>query len=98
MPVYIKSTAFVSPTSLPAAKQQDKTAMRCADPDLNGMVDVKLSRRMSHVIKMGIATAMQSLKDAGNPMPDAIVTGTAYGCLEDTGIFLKKQVQNWLKE
>lgn len=93
MPIYIKSTASISPASLPAAKQPEATAMRCADPDLSGIVDPKLSRRMSHVIKLGIATAMQALKEAGNIQPDAIVTGTAYGCLEDTGIFLKKQVQ-----
>jgi 3-oxoacyl-[acyl-carrier-protein] synthase II len=93
MNFYIKSTASISPASLPAAKQPEETAIRCADPDLSGIVDPKLSRRMSHVIKLGIATAMQALKAAGDIQPDAIVTGTAYGCLEDTGIFLKKQVQ-----
>jgi 3-oxoacyl-(acyl-carrier-protein) synthase len=33
------------------------------------------------------------LKDAGIANPDAIVTGTAYGCLEDTGIFLTNIIQ-----
>lgn len=41
---------------------------------------------------MGIAASMQALELAGNLHPDAIVVGTAYGCLDDTGVFLKKQV------
>jgi 3-oxoacyl-[acyl-carrier-protein] synthase II len=93
MNFYITSTAAISPASLPAVKQLDNTALRCADPDLTGIVDPKLSRRMSHVIKLGIATAIEALQQAGDIKPDAIITGTAYGCLDDTGIFLKKQVQ-----
>eukprot|EP01035_Chromulina_nebulosa_P063720 gene63720-87143_t len=45
MNCYIKSTASISPASLPATKQPDSTAIRCADPDLSGIVDPKLSRR-----------------------------------------------------
>ncbi len=37
---------------------------------------------------MGVATAITCLKQSGVTNPDAIVTGTPYGCLEDTGIFL----------
>jgi 3-oxoacyl-(acyl-carrier-protein) synthase len=43
---------------------------------------------------MGVAAGMECLKNAGNPMPDAILTGTAYGCLEDTETFLNKIIQN----
>src|SRR5436305_174656 len=48
---------------------------------------------MSRIIKMGVATAMECLNEAGINIPDAIVTGTAYGCLEDTGVFLSKMVE-----
>ena len=48
---------------------------------------------MSRIIKMGTAAAMECLQEAGVKMPDAITMGTAYGCLEDTGIFLKKMVE-----
>jgi 3-oxoacyl-(acyl-carrier-protein) synthase len=48
---------------------------------------------MSHIIKMGLAAALQALKEANLQQPDAVITGTAYGCLDDTGVFLKKQVQ-----
>lgn len=42
---------------------------------------------------MGAAAAMQCLKDAGLQIPDAIVTGTAYGCLQDTEAFLNRLVE-----
>lgn len=49
---------------------------------------------MSHIIKMGVAAAMECLKEAGVEDPDAIITGTAYGCLADTELFLAKMVEN----
>ena len=48
---------------------------------------------MSRTIKMGVAAAIDTLKESGVAVPDAIVTGTAYGCLEDTGVFLSKMVE-----
>lgn len=48
---------------------------------------------MSRIIKMGTAAAMECLQAASVQNPDAITMGTAYGCLEDTGIFLKKMVE-----
>jgi 3-oxoacyl-(acyl-carrier-protein) synthase len=51
-------------------------------------------RRMSRIVKMGVAAAMECLRNAAVTMPEAIVTGTAYGCLEDTGIFLRRMVSN----
>jgi len=63
------------------------------EPDYKEFIDVKLIRRMSRIIKMGVAAGFACLKEAGIEIPDAIVTGTAYGCLEDTGIFLTKMVE-----
>lgn len=48
---------------------------------------------MSRIIRMGVAAAMECLQEAGVKVPDAIVTGTAYGCLEDTNSFLSKMVE-----
>lgn len=91
MDLFIRSIASISPFSHPAVSPYSN-AIVCADPDLNNIVDPKLTRRMSHVIKLGIGAAMQAVHQAGNIKPDAIITGTAYGCLDDTGVFLKKQV------
>lgn len=49
---------------------------------------------MSRIIKMGMAAATDCLQQAATQMPDAIITGTAYGCLQDTDIFLTKMIQN----
>lgn len=66
----------------------------CAEPDYKEIIDIKLIRRMSRIIKMGVAAAMECLQEAGVSKPDAIVTGTAYGCLDDTGHFITKMVEN----
>lgn len=48
---------------------------------------------MSRIIKMGVATASACLQGAGENNPGAIITGTTYGCLEDTGNFLTEVIQ-----
>jgi len=48
---------------------------------------------MSRIIRMGVAAAMECLQEAGIKQPGAIITGTAYGCLEDTGLFLTKMIE-----
>ncbi|HMF73053.1 MAG TPA: beta-ketoacyl synthase chain length factor [Flavitalea sp.] len=67
--------------------------LACIEPDYKAWVDPKMIRRMSRIIKMGVATASLCLKNAGLEVPDAIVTGSAYGCLEDTGIFLNRMIE-----
>ncbi|MBL7763342.1 MAG: beta-ketoacyl synthase chain length factor [Chitinophagaceae bacterium] len=68
--------------------------LTCIEPDYSTIVDPKLIRRMSRIIKMGVAAGMECLKEAGINNPDAIITGTAYGCLADTESFLSKMVEN----
>jgi hypothetical protein len=98
MNLYIRSTGNISPQntlgqSLPAELIEFSTnRLRSVEPDYSKLIDVKLIRRMSRVIKMGVAAALQCLHEGGIKNPDAIITGTAYGCLEDTGIFLQKMV------
>lgn len=78
-PIYIRSAACISPLQF--------------EPDYRALLDPKLIRRMSRIIRMGAATALACLREAGVTMPDAIVTGTAYGCLEDTGLFLGSMIE-----
>jgi 3-oxoacyl-[acyl-carrier-protein] synthase II len=66
--------------------------LACVEPDYKTYIDVKQIRRMSRVIRMGVAAAMECLNGSGIAAPEAIITGTAYGCLEDTGIFLGRMV------
>jgi len=78
-PVYIRSAACISP--------------RQGEPDYRTLLDPRQIRRMSRIIRMGVAAALTCLREAGIASPDAIVTGTAYGCLEDTGLFLRSIVE-----
>ena len=79
MNIYIRSAACIAPTT-------------SIEPDYKALLDPKVLRRMSRIIRMGVAAARSCLVEAGLPMPDAIVTGTGYGCLEDTGVFLKNMI------
>ena len=67
--------------------------LSCIEPDYKAYIDAKQIRRMSRIIRIGVTAAMECLKEAAVKSPGAIVTGTAYGCLEDTGLFLTKMVE-----
>lgn len=67
--------------------------LNCIEPDYKDIIDPKMIRRMSRIIRMGVAAATACLKEAAIEIPDAIVTGTAYGCLQDTDLFLSKMVE-----
>ncbi len=63
-------------------------------PDFKKYIDARLLRRMSKILRMGVATAKSSLDSAKIENPDAIIVGTAYGCLEDTSKFLNLLIDN----
>ncbi len=42
------------------------------------------ARRMGRLMKSSLITSLCVLKEAGIEMPDAIITGTAYGCVENS--------------
>jgi len=65
----------------------------CIEPDYSQFIDVKQIRRMSRIIKMGVVAAQMASRYAEIDNPDAIIVGTAFGCLEDTNSFLSKLVQ-----
>jgi 3-oxoacyl-[acyl-carrier-protein] synthase II len=100
MKVYIRSAANISPQKtfnnplfLNELAEYHDNRLTCIEPDYNEVIDPKLSRRMSRIIKMSAASALACLRDAGVKIPGAIVTGTAYGCLEDTGVFLTNMIE-----
>lgn len=51
-------------------------------------------RRMAKGVKMGIAASNKALKEANVEIPDAIITGTGMGCIEDSEKFLKAILDN----
>lgn len=104
MKTFIRATGSISPQKtfgyrpgqtplLPELVVQTGNRLSCTEPDYLQYIDAKFIRRMSRIIKMGTAAAMQCLQEAGVKNPDAITMGTAYGCLEDTGVFMKKMAE-----
>ncbi len=103
MNIYIRSAACISPQptfgenpSWAATERvTDRTGDRlaCIEPDYKSLLDAKALRRMSRIIRMGVAAANDCLRQGGEKEPGAIVTGTAYGCLEDTDVFLQSLIQ-----
>ena len=97
--MYIRATGNISPQlsfsqllEQPAVYHGNRLA--CIEPDYAKLIDAKMIRRMSRIIKIGVAAAIECLKESDVPMPGAIITGTAYGCLADTDLFLTKMVEN----
>ena len=98
--MYIRSTGNISPQLsfghqplLSDPVMHSGNRLYCKEPDYKEIIDVKMIRRMSRIIRMGVAAAFECLAEAGVKQPGAIVTGTAYGCLEDTGVFLTRMVE-----
>lgn len=48
------------------------------------------ARRMGKLMKSSLLSSMQALEAAGIQVPDAIVTGTAYGCVENSENLLRQ--------
>ncbi|MGA3012752.1 MAG: beta-ketoacyl synthase chain length factor [Bacteroidales bacterium] len=63
----------------------DADYLKCIEPaSYKPYIDPIQSRRMSRLIKIGIASAKICLREAECEMPDAIITGTGLGSVEDT--------------
>lgn len=97
--VYINAVAGISPQETFTANVFTQNIIKntgnrfnCIEPDYDELIDAKLIRRMSRIIKMGTATAIKCLQHAHIKMPDAIIVGTAYGCLQDTETFLQRMI------
>lgn len=55
-----------------------------AGPDYKQYVSPAQIRRMSTVLKMGVACGVEALKRAETESTDAIIVGTGLGCIQDT--------------
>jgi 3-oxoacyl-(acyl-carrier-protein) synthase len=100
MNIYIRSASCISPQETFSgqlfssdAKEYDTVVLNVIEPDYKSIFDAKQLRRMSRIVRIGLATAMNALKEAGKENADAIISGTAYGCMQDSENFLKKIVE-----
>lgn len=68
----------------------DTNLLSCKEPDYKPFIPANSLRRMSRVLKMGLAASLQCLQRSHSGVPGAIVTGTGKGSLQDTERFLKE--------
>ncbi|MCB0443100.1 MAG: beta-ketoacyl synthase chain length factor [Flavobacterium sp.] len=71
-----------------------ETVVKAKQPSYAEVISPSFIRRMAKGVKMGIFTSTQALKEANLDIPDAIITGTGLGCLEDSEKFLKAILDN----
>lgn len=99
MKIYIRSAASISPQQ--TFRQENfltepvvyaGNRLQAIEPDYTKLIDPKSLRRMSRVIKMGVTAASACLQETGETDPGAIITGTAFGCMEDSDFFLKQVI------
>ncbi len=86
----ISGQLFDTRHSLQEFESHDTNRITCKEPDYKDLVPPMQLRRMSRVVRMGVASAKAALKDAGIEKPTIITMGTSYGCLADTEVFLSK--------
>lgn len=97
--IYIQGAGSIS-----AQKTWDKSVLHeeflvhggnrwpCQEPDYGAWIDSRSIRRMSRVLQKCNVAAQLAMKECKLECPDAIIVGTAMGCLEDTWSFLSKMV------
>ena len=89
-PVYINRIA-----SIHAESRNEKPYFSAQEPDYKEMItNANLRRRMSRMIKMGVACGLECLKDISPEKIDAIITATGLGCLADTEKFMNALIDN----
>ncbi len=102
MEAFINGLSVISPQNTFAeeklldnpAEYKGVRQLRCIEPQYSAFIDPMAARRMSRIIKMGVCSALKCLKEAEIDNPDAIITGTGMGCVEDTGKFLVSIYEN----
>lgn len=101
MNVYINAFANISPQHtfneegfLDPVIAHTHEYLKCVEPDYKAYIDPKSSRRMGRILKMGVMAANRCLDGSHVSIPDAIITGTGFGCLEDTENFLSRIIEN----
>jgi len=96
MKAYITAASAISPQNQRVSDWTESAVkpvdgvLACTEPSYAGYLDPRASRRMSRIMKMGLTSALMCLDNSIIKLPDAILTATGLGCLEDTAAFLSK--------
>lgn len=101
MDVYICGAGNISPQNTVDADKffyesnmVSGESLHCIEPEYKNYIDPKILRRMSRIMKISLVPALIALKESSIKTPEAVITGTGLGCIEDTAVFLKSMVDN----
>jgi 3-oxoacyl-(acyl-carrier-protein) synthase len=101
MEAYIRGIGNISPqptfdnaTFLETVCEYHSARLTAVDPDYRQFIQPNQLRRMSRLLKMGVTAAGICLHDADVEKPDAIITGTGLGMMEETEKFLNGLIDN----
>ncbi len=101
MKAYIRGIGQISPQQtfdkddfLDTVVGYNTNMLFCIDPVYKEFINPLQLRRMSRTLRMGVTAAKICLTDSGIEMPDAVITGTGFGCIEDTEKFLLAMLNN----
>jgi len=101
MEAYIRGIGNISPQPtfdnaafLEDIREYTTARLQSVDPDYKQFIQPNQLRRMSRLLKMGVTAAGICLRDAGVEKPDAIITGTGLGMMEETEKFLNGILDN----
>jgi 3-oxoacyl-(acyl-carrier-protein) synthase len=67
--------------------------VRAIDPDYKQYFAPNVARRLDKILKRALLTSRQVMEATGIVHPDAIITGTGLGCIENTEVFLEAMVR-----
>jgi 3-oxoacyl-(acyl-carrier-protein) synthase len=100
MSIYIRAVGNISiqdtlgKPSLEQAIVYAEPYVRCIEPDFKSYLNPMMMRRMSRIIKRAVVSSMVCLQEGGIEQPEAIISGTGLGCIEDTERFLSAIIDN----
>ncbi len=90
-PVYINHIASIHADAV----SEKHPYLSANEPDYKSIItNAALRRRMSHIIKMGVACGLECINALLSGKVDAIITATGLGCLADTERFLNTIIEN----
>lgn len=90
-PVYIRHIASIHPQGNP----ENRPYLPACEPDYKGIItNATLRRRMSRIVKMGVACGLACTERLAPEKIHGIITATGLGCLADTEKFLNTLIDN----
>lgn len=90
-PVYINNAASIHPES----NEGNLPYLIASEPDYKERItDATQRRRMSRIVKMGVACGLECIAQMPSEEVDAIITSTGLGCLADTEKFMNATIDN----